>query len=144
MNEKRVKLSNVHIVEKVDDEVEIEVSLSYGEYTQSNKIVSSNQQHHRLRSVAHATVQALNELLSKLVENKSIIFGLLDFRTVVLSNINHVVFLVVIEITETDEKSFVSGSSIARIEALDIEEEAKFNVARAILNATNRKLTKYI
>lgn len=144
MNEKRVILSNVHIVEKADDEVEVEVSLSYGEIIQSNKIVSSNEQHHRLRAVAHATVQALNELLSKLVENKSIIFGLLDFRTVVLSNINHVVFLVVIEITETDEKSFVSGSSIARIEALDIEEEAKFNVARAILNATNRKLTKYI
>ena len=77
MNEKRVILSNVHIVENIDNEVEVEVSLSYGEFIQSNKIVSSNEQHHRLRAVAHAT-------------------------------------------------------------------EAKFNVAKAMLNATNRKLTKYI
>jgi hypothetical protein len=50
----------------------------------------------------------------------------------------------VIEIAELEERSFVSGSSMARIEALHIEQEAKFAVAKAILNATNRKVTRYI
>jgi len=144
MSEKRVMLCSVNIVQCQDDEAEIEVILGYKESRHSSKIVSSNEQHHRLRAVAHATLQALNELLRKPTQSQDVIFRLIDFRTLVLANINQAVFLVVIEIIESAEKSFVSGSSIARIEALHIEEEAKFSVAKAILNATNRKVTRYI
>lgn len=142
--EKRVILHSVDIVELQDDEVEVGVVLGYKEITYSSKIVSSNEQHHRLRAVAHATLQALNELLHKLTQKQVVVFKLIDFRTLVLANINQVVFLVVIEILESEQEIFVSGSSIAQIEALHIEEEAKFSVARAILNATNRKVTRHI
>lgn len=143
MSENRVVLSGVNVKEQVEDEVEVEVRVEYKDSTFSSKVVSSKEQIHRLRSVAHATVQALNEILQQ-VSKQEVLIKLIDFKTLVLANINQVVFLVVIETLETEEQTFISGSSMARIEALNIEEEAKLSVARATLNAANRKISKYI
>lgn len=144
MKENRVVLNSIWVKKYGEDEVEIEVIIGYKNLTQTSKVISSSEQHHLLRSVAHVTIQALNGLLHSLGQSQSILIKLVDFKTLVLANINQVVFLVVIETIEKEEENFVSGSSMAQIEALHIEEEAKFNVARATLNATNRKLSKYI
>ncbi|KAF0248042.1 MAG: hypothetical protein FD167_2555 [bacterium] len=144
MSEERVILCDVNVAEHQNNEVEIKVVVGYKKSTYSSRVISPSEQHHRLRSVAHATVQALNELLRKSAENQDVLIKLIDFRTLVLASINQVVFLVVIEIVEAEGETFVSGSSMAQIEALHIEEEAKFSVARATLNATNRKVSRYI
>jgi hypothetical protein len=144
MSENRIVLNDVVVKDHKEGEVEVEVIIGYKEFTKSSKVVSPIEQHHRLRSVAHTTIQALNELLQSLNEGQNILIKLIDFKTLVLANINQVVFLVVVEIDEKNEQTFVSGSSMSRIEALNIEEEAKLSVARATLNATNRKMSKYL
>jgi hypothetical protein len=89
-------------------------------------------------------VQALNDLLLFCTGDDEIKFKLCEYRTIVLPNITRVVFLVIIEYSDHDEHTYISGSSVSKVEHLEITAEATTSVARATLAAVNRKLTKVI
>lgn len=144
MDQKRVIFKEVATREIEDGEIEVSVMLTCKKNEFIGKIVSPNTQQDHLRGVAHSTIQALNQLLNHENGNNSVRIKLFEYRTMVLPAINQIVFVVVTEFIEHDALTYISGSSLAAIKELSIEPEALQGVARATLNAVNRKLSKYI
>jgi hypothetical protein len=140
----RVLLQSVKATVATNEEVTIEVILKCNQTIYVGTITSPDTEQDRLIAATHATVAALNQLIQNSSKDQTVKINLLDYRTIMLAHINKAVFLVIIEFIDKDEKTLISGSSIAQIENLSIEAEAIYSVAKATLNATNRRLSRYI
>jgi hypothetical protein len=85
----------------------------------------------QMEAVAQATLEAIAKSLSRVVEME-----IIHNQLIFLSKITRVVFLIIIQITESSNSHFVPGICLFSTATLEV-------AARATLNALNRSLARY-